>query len=83
MALPLPVLRMDRLAMVMPTRSDNSLRLILRLAIMISRLMISAMLDYFFEFVMDVDAALEYLGENSREEHDDYIIEIHKMTWKS
>lgn len=39
MALALPVLRIDRLAMVMPTFSVSCVRLILRLASMTSRLM--------------------------------------------
>src|SRR5688572_27166987 len=38
MALALPFLRMERLAMVMPTRSESSVTLILRFAIMTSRL---------------------------------------------
>lgn len=42
-ALALPFLRMDRLAMVMPTFSDSSVTLILRLASMISILTIIAM----------------------------------------
>lgn len=47
MALALPFLRIDKLAMVMPTRSDSSVTLIFRFASITSILIIIAMVNPF------------------------------------
>lgn len=79
MAFAFPVLSIDKLAIVISTLADSSFRLILRLAIITSRLIIRPILNNKIYFVFKVNTPFEYDSEYINEIGKEKVFKMKKV----